>query len=231
MTKKLKNKDELLAELADIFPEEMSEKEAAKLHLIFSEFVAGFRMMLDKGPLVTVFGSSRINSDSPLYKLGIDLGGSLAKNGFAVVTGGGPGLMEAVNRGAKEGNGTSLGINIALPDEQEVNIYASPSITIDHFFVRKVLLLKYSSAYLFLPGGFGTLDELFETVTLMQTQKIKPFPLVLLRSEFWEGLLNWMRARLKSEGYINGIDMDYISVADSVEEAIEIIKKSGPHIK
>ena len=231
MSKKLKNQEELLTELADIFPEELSEKEMAKLHSIFREFAAGFRLMLDKGPLVTVFGSSRINSDSPLYKLGMDLGGSLAKNGFAVVTGGGPGLMEAVNRGAKEGNGTSLGINITIPEEQEANIYASPSITIDHFFVRKVLLLKYSSAYLFLPGGFGTLDELFETVTLMQTKKIKPFPLVLLRSEFWDGLLDWLRTRLEREGYINGGDMDYISTADSVEEAIEIIKKSGSLIK
>jgi len=231
MSKKLKNTEELLTELADIFPDELSEKEAARLHSIFSEFVAGFRLMLDKGPLVTVFGSSRINSDSPLYKLGMDLGGSLAKNGFAVVTGGGPGLMEAVNRGAKEGNGTSLGINISIPDEQEANIYASPSITIDHFFVRKVLLLKYSSAYLFLPGGFGTLDELFETVTLMQTKKIEPFPLVLLRSEFWKGLLDWLSARLEKGGYVNGIDMNYISTADSVEEAIEIIIKSKPHKK
>ncbi|MFQ5432421.1 MAG: TIGR00730 family Rossman fold protein [Nitrospinota bacterium] len=231
MSKKLKNTEELLTELADIFPDELSEKEAARLHSIFSEFVAGFRLMLDKGPLVTVFGSSRINSDSPLYTLGMDLGGRLAKNGFAVVTGGGPGLMEAVNRGAKEENGTSLGINITIPDEQKANIYASPSITIDHFFVRKVLLLKYSSAYLFLPGGFGTLDELFETITLMQTKKIEPFPLVLLRSEFWEGLLDWLRTRLKREGYINGGDMNYISIADSVEEAIEIINKSEPHIK
>jgi hypothetical protein len=225
MSRKTDNKN-LFSDLAGLFPDELSEKEVAKLHGIFTEFAAGFRLMLDRGPFVTVFGSSRINSDSPLYKLGLDLGKSLAKSGFSVLTGGGPGLMEAVNRGAKEENGTSVGINISIPDEQEANIYASPSITIDHFFVRKVLLLKYSTAYLFLPGGYGTLDELFETVTLMQTKKIEPFPIVLLGSEFWAGLLDWIRQRLKKEGYIDSGDMDYMSTVESVEEAVRIIKES-----
>ena len=219
--------DDLLSEIAREFSHELSEKETARLQKIFKEFVKGFRLLLDKGPFVTVFGSSRMNYENHLYKLGIDLGRNLAKNGFSVLTGGGPGLMEAVNRGAKEENGTSMGINISIPDEQEANIYASPSITLDYFFVRKVLLLKYSTAYIFLPGGYGTLDELFETVTLMQTKKIKPFPMVLLDSDYWSGLLEWLRGRLEKENYIAPGDMDYLSTVDSVEEAIDIIKRKN----
>ncbi len=213
------------------FPDHLSEKEVRKLKSIFAEFAAGFKIMLNKGPCVTIFGSSRVSSADPLYDLGRKLGRELVRSGFAVLTGGGPGLMEAVNRGAHEENGKSMGINIAMPEEQLANPYTNPSITINHFFVRKVLLLKYSTAYVFLPGGFGTLDELFETVTLVQTKKIKNFPMVLIGKEYWSGLSDWLEKRVKKEGYIDNGDMGLLSTVDSVEEAIEIIENARGHFE
>jgi uncharacterized protein (TIGR00730 family) len=203
----------------------LTKDDEERLMHIFSDFLTGFSMMVDKGPVITVFGSSRVTRDSDEYKLGVELGRALAKLGFTVLTGGGPGLMEAVNKGAHEANGNSIGINIAIPEEQPANPYASPSITINYFFVRKVLLLKYSCAYVFLPGGFGTLDELFETVTLVQTRKIPPFPLVLVGREYWRGLMEWIEGRLKRTGMISPGDTDYLYFADTAEEAVGIIKK------
>jgi len=208
------------------FPDHLSEKEVRKLQSIFSEFAAGFKIMVNKGPCVTVFGSSRISSVDPLYDLGRKLGRELVRSGFAVLTGGGPGLMEAVNRGAHEENGRSMGINIAMPEEQATNPYTDPSITLNHFFVRKVLLLKYSTAYIFLPGGFGTFDELFETVTLMQTKKIKNFPIVLIGQKYWSGLSDWLEKRVRKDGYIDDGDMGLLSTVDSVEEAIKLIESA-----
>ncbi|GMT42220.1 MAG: cytokinin riboside 5'-monophosphate phosphoribohydrolase [bacterium] len=208
------------------FPDHLTEKEVRKLRSIFTEFVAGFKIMMDKGPFVSVFGSSKTNPADPKYDMGRKLGQELVRNGFAVLTGGGPGLMEAANRGAHDANGRSMGINISIPDEQTTNPYTDPSITINHFFVRKVLLLKYSTAYVFLPGGYGTLDELFETVTLMQTKKIKRFPMVLMNSEHWAGLLDWIKTRLKKDGFIDVNDMDYLTVVDSVDEAVSVIKNA-----
>jgi len=207
------------------FPEALTEKDEERLRSIFSEFLAGFTMMVDKGPMVTVFGSSKVAPGTELYEMGRALGAELAANGYTVLTGGGPGLMEAVNRGAHEKNGKSMGINIDIPDEQDVNPYANPSITINHFFVRKVLLLKYSSAYIFMPGGFGTLDELFETVTLMQTKKVEPFPLVLMKRDHWKGLIDWLKEKLRAEGYIDDGDLDFMEFADTVEEAMCIINR------
>jgi hypothetical protein len=224
MRKKLDSKKDILSQIYGDFPPTLSEADEASLRSIFQEFLVGFSMMVDKGPFVSVFGSSRITPEKLEYRLGVELGTGLAKLGYAVLTGGGPGLMEAVNKGAHEANGRSVGINIAIPEEQEGNLYADPSITINHFFVRKVLLLKYSTAYIFLPGGFGTLDELFETVTLVQTKKIKPFPIILMRTEFWKGLIDWMKERLEGEGLISGGDLNYLYLADSVAEAIGIIQ-------
>ncbi|MBI3581819.1 MAG: TIGR00730 family Rossman fold protein [Nitrospinae bacterium] len=203
----------------------LSKEDEERLGLIFSDFLTGFSMMVDKGPVITVFGSSRVTPDGDEYKLGVELGRELAKLGFTVLTGGGPGLMEAVNKGAHEANGNSIGINISIPEEQPANPYASPSITINYFFVRKVLLLKYSCAYVFLPGGFGTLDEFFETVTLLQTGKIAPFPLVLVGREYWRGLMEWIDGRLKRDGLISPGDTDHLYFADTAEEAIGVIKK------
>ncbi len=203
----------------------LSKEDDERLGLIFSDFLTGFSMMVDKGPVITVFGSSRVTPDGDEYKLGVELGRALAKLGFTVLTGGGPGLMEAVNKGAHEANGISIGINISIPEEQPPNRYASPSITINYFFVRKVLLVKYSCAYIFLPGGFGTLDELFETVTLVQTGKLAPFPLVLVGREFWKGLMEWIDGRLKRGGMISSWDTDCLYFADTTEEAVGIIKK------
>lgn len=208
------------------FPDHLSEKEVRNLQSIFSEFAAGFKIMVDKGPCVTIFGSSRISSTDPLYELGRKLGRELVRSGFAVLTGGGPGLMEAVNRGAHDENGKSMGINIAMPEEQAANPYTNPSITINHFFVRKVLLLKYSTAYIFLPGGFGTFDELFETVTLVQTKKIKNFPMVLIGKEYWGGLFGWLEKQVKKSGCIDDGDMGLLSIVDSVEETIKLIENA-----
>ncbi len=227
MQDELKGKGDIFSQVNGDFPSTLSEADKTSLRNIFREFLTGFSMMVDKGPFVTVFGSSKITPEKYEYKLGMELGSGLAKLGYSVLTGGGPGLMEAVNKGAHDARGRSMGINISIPSEQEANPYTDPSITIKHFFVRKVLLLKYSSAYIFLPGGFGTLDELFETITLVQTQKIKPLPIILMRSEFWSGLMEWIRGRLLVEGLILAEDVNSLYFADTVEDAIEIVKSKA----
>lgn len=233
MTDKLDNKDdvkkkgEIVSQLYHNLPEGLSDKDINRLKNIVSEFATGFSLMMDKGPYVSVFGSSRVGKESPEYRLGLELGQLLAKAGYAVLTGGGPGVMEAANRGAHEANGHSAGINIFLPDEQEANPYIEPAITMNYFFVRKVLLLKYSTAFIFMPGGFGTLDELFETVTLIQTKKIAPFPVILIGKEFWRGLLEWINVKLKDHDLISHADINCIYLADTAAEAVDImIKKS-----
>ena len=172
------------------------------------------------GPCVTVFGSARFKEDHPYYHLARGLGARLAKAGFTVVTGGGPGIMEAANRGAKDAGGISIGCNIELPQEQKPNPYLDRWITFRHFFVRKVMLVKYSYAFVALPGGFGTLDEIFETATLIQTGKIQEFPLVLIGTEFWRPLLDFMHGRLIKEGTIDPSDAQRILLTDSPEEAV-----------
>ena len=224
----LEKKGEIVSHLYHNLPAGLSEADINRLKNIVSEFATGFRLMMDKGPYVTVFGSSRIGEDSPEYRLGMELGQALAKMGYSVLTGGGPGVMEAVNRGAHEANGHSAGINIFLPDEQMANPYIEPAITMNHFFVRKVLLLKYSTAFIFMPGGFGTLDELFETVTLVQTKKIAPFPVILIGKEFWSGLMEWIHAKLKEGNLINPDDIHCIYPVDSVAEAVEVILEKAP---
>ena len=203
----------------------LPKEDEERLRNIFSDFLTGFGMMVDKGPIVTVFGSSRVTPEMDEYKLGAGVGRELAKLGLTVLTGGGPGLMEAVNKGAHEANGSSIGINISIPEEQPANLYANPSITINYFFVRKVLLLKYSCAYIFLPGGFGTLDEFFETITLVQTGKITPRPLILVDRTFWKGLMEWVAERPKRGALISPGDTDCLYFADTAEEAIGIVKE------
>jgi uncharacterized protein (TIGR00730 family) len=194
---------------------------------IFLELMRGFRALHFVGPCVTVFGSARFQEGHPYYAMARDLGAGLAKAGFTVMTGGGPGIMEAANRGAREAGGRSIGCNIELPAEQKPNAYLDRWITFRHFFVRKVMLVKYSYAFVALPGGFGTMDEIFETATLIQTRKIQDFPLVLLGREFWRPLMEFMRERLIADATVDGADVDRIMVTDSVDEAVAAIRDVG----
>ena len=190
----------------------------------FLEFIKGFEFLNFAGPCVTVFGSARFASGHPHYELARSLGGALARAGYTVMTGGGPGIMEAANRGAKEAGGQSIGCNIALPHEQIPNPYVDRFIEFEHFFVRKVMMVKYSNAFVALPGGFGTLDEIFEVVTLTQTEKLESFPIVCMGNHFWEKLQDFMRDTLIKEGTIGPEDLDIIKFADTVEHAVDIIR-------
>jgi len=197
--------------------------ELARAARIFFEFVRGFRALHFVGPCVTVFGSARFTEFHPYYRLARMAGAELAKAGFTVMTGGGPGIMEAANRGAKDVGGRSIGCNIVLPQEQKHNPYLDEWITFRYFFVRKVMLVKYSFAFIALPGGFGTLNEIFETATLIQTAKIREFPLVVMGKEFWHPLLEFMSERLVKARTIDPVDLERIIVTDSAEEAVQAI--------
>jgi uncharacterized protein (TIGR00730 family) len=189
---------------------------------IMGEFVDGFDVLARVGLAVTVFGSARIKPDSPYYAAAREVGHGLAERGFAVITGGGPGIMEAANRGANEAGGLSIGCNIELPHEQSPNPYANLSIDFRYFFVRKTMFVKYSEAFVVFPGGFGTLDELFEALTLIQTGKVKRFPVVLYGSEYWGGLLDWIEKRLAVEGMVSDVDLALVQVVDTTEEVCAI---------
>lgn len=198
------------------------EHEASRLHTITEEFIRGFEALYDLGPAVTVFGSARLGEDNPYYAKGMEIGAELARAGFAVVTGGGPGLMEAVNRGAREANGVSVGCNIILPDEQEPNPYVDKAIQFHYFFVRKVMLVKYSCAFVIMPGGLGTLDEMFEAATLVQTRKVGPFPLICVGSDFWSCMRD-LDSRLVKAGTLRENETEFIQLTDSPQEAVEMI--------
>ena len=191
------------------------------------EFLRGFRTLHFVGPCVTVFGSARFKEDHPYYALAREAGAELARAGFTVMTGGGPGIMEAANRGAKDVGGRSVGCNIELPREQYANPYLDVMVNFRHFFVRKVMLVKYSYAFVVMPGGFGTFDEVFEALTLIQTAKIQNFPVVLMGTEFWQPLMEVLRGTLLREGTISAADLDFIQVTDSAEEAVARIRESG----
>jgi hypothetical protein len=190
---------------------------------IFFELMHGFRSLHFVGPCVTVFGSARFREDHSYYQVARAVGAKLAEVGFTVMTGGGPGIMEAANRGAKEAGGFSIGCNIELPEEQKPNPYLDRWITFRHFYIRKLMLVKYSYAFIALPGGFGTLDEIFETATLIQTHKIKDFPLVLMGKSFWDPLIAFMQQRLIAERTIDPIDCNRILITDSAEEAVSSV--------
>jgi uncharacterized protein (TIGR00730 family) len=194
---------------------------------IFAEFIRGFRQLHFIGPCVTVFGSARFGEDHRYYKLARSFGNALAEAGYATMTGGGPGIMEAANRGAKERGGLSIGCNIQLPMEQEPNPYLDKFVEFRYFFVRKVMLVKYSDAFVAMPGGFGTLDEIFETAVLIQTGKIERFPMILMGSDFWERPMNFIRTRMVEDGVISASDPDLLRVTDDVDEAIRWIEASG----
>lgn len=194
--------------------------ELARLSRIVREFLRGFWRLHDLGPCVTVFGSARFREGHPYYELARDVGARLARAGFTVMTGGGPGIMEAANRGAHEAGGYSVGCNIELPHEQQVNPFVDLSVDFRYFFVRKVMLVKYSYAFVVLPGGFGTMDEAFETATLIQTGKISGFPVVVMGEEYWRPLLDFVRGTLAERGTIAPHDLDLFSVTDSPAEAV-----------
>lgn len=191
---------------------------------IFVEFIEGFRALHFVGPCVTVFGSARFPEHHRYYAMAREVGARLARGGFTVMTGGGPGIMEGANRGAKEAGGRSVGCNIELPKEQSPNAYLDRWVTFRHFFVRKVMLVKYSYAFIALPGGLGTLDEITETATLIQTGKISNFPVVLMGVEFWKPLVDFMRGTLVREGTVDPGDMDQFFVTDSPEEATDHVR-------
>ena len=190
---------------------------------IQGEFVAGFDALSDLPKAVTVYGSARTKEDAPEYAQGIDLGAKLVEHDYAVVTGGGPGIMEAANRGAYEAGGLSVGLGIELPFEQGLNKYVDLGINFRYFFARKTMFLKYSQAFVCLPGGMGTMDELFEMLCMVQTGKVTNYPIVLIGTEYWSGLVEWMANTLVAEGYINPQDMDLFLLTDSVDEAVEHI--------
>ncbi len=191
---------------------------------IFIQFIRGFRALHFVGPCITVFGSARFKEDHPFYAMARDMGRKIAEAGFTTITGGGPGIMEAANRGAFEQGGKSIGCNIKLPYEQQPNPYVHTSITIDFFFVRKVLLVKYSYAFVIMPGGFGTQDEFFETLTLIQTKVIKDFPIVVMGKAYYEPFQHWMEHMITG-GTISPEDKNFILFTDDTNEAIEYIKK------
>lgn len=203
-----------------------------RIFRIMAEFVESFEELSQVGPAVTIFGSARTTPGSPNYKNAVALGKSLSKNNLAVITGGGPGIMEAANRGAAQGKGKSVGLNIELPFEQEGNRFANVPIHFHYFFSRKVCFVKYSMAFVFMPGGFGTLDEFFEVLTLVQTQRIPRFPLILFGSDYWNGLLHWAKTTLGKGKFIGPRDMELVTVTDDPAEAVRLIldylRRVGP---
>ena len=191
---------------------------------IQAEFVEGFDAMAKVGAAVTVFGSARTVEADPMYALARTIGRRLAETGYAVITGGGPGAMEAANRGCREGGGLSVGCNIELPHEQGMNPYVDLGVEFRYFFVRKVMFVKYADGFVILPGGLGTLDELFESLTLIQTGKVRHFPLVLVGRDYWAGLLDWMRHTMLERGTIAATDLDLFHVTDDADEVVELIR-------
>ena len=190
---------------------------------IQAEFVEGFGLLAELGMAVSVFGSSRARPGSAQYDLTMRVSAALARAGYAVITGGGPGVMEAANRGAAGANGLSVGLGIELPQEQGLNDYVDVGLEFRYFFVRKTMFVKYSQAFVVLPGGFGTLDELFEALTLVQTGKITKFPIVLVQSSYWSGLLSWLRETVAGQGMVSAADLDLLSIADEPDEVVRII--------
>ena len=198
-----------------------------RLFRIMAEFVEGFDTLSSiQGPAVSFFGSARTKLEDPYYKLTVLIAGELARQGYSVITGGGGGIMEAANKGASESGGYSVGLNINLPFEQELNIFANLPLSFKYFFVRKVMFIKYAMAFICMPGGFGTLDEAFEAITLIQTRRIKPFPIILVGSDFWSGLLDWIHEKILANGNVDKDDMAIITLMDDPEEIVSYIKKT-----
>jgi uncharacterized protein (TIGR00730 family) len=208
-------------------PEDWKQRESWRSLRILSEFVDGFDTLSELPPAVSVFGSARARPGSDECSLGERLGAALARAGYAVITGGGPGVMEAVNRGANSVGGLSVGLGIELPLEQGLNDHLDIALHFRYFFVRKTMFVKYAQAFCFLPGGYGTLDELFEALTLVQTRKVTRFPVVMLGTEFWQGLIDWMRETLRDPGRIGPEDLDLLYVTDDIDDAVAYIRAAS----
>jgi hypothetical protein len=197
-----------------------------RLFKILSEFVEGFESLKDVNPCVSIFGSARTEPEDPVYKQTVDIARGLAESGYNIITGGGPGIMQAGNKGASEGGAQSIGLNIKLPFEQTPNPFASMQIEFNYFFVRKVMFIKYAQAYIGMPGGLGTLDEIFEALTLIQTKRIKPFPVILVGTDYWGGLLDWIKNTLLERELISPEDLDLIHLIDDTDAVVKMIKQT-----
>ena len=198
-----------------------------RLFRIMAEFVEGFDTLASiQGPAVSFFGSARTSPEDPYYELTVNIARQITKLGYSVITGGGPGIMEAANKGAADAGGNSIGLNINLPFEQEPNIFTNIPLDFKYFFVRKVMFIKYAMAFICMPGGFGTLDELFEAVTLIQTRRIKPFPIIAVGSEFWSGMIEWIKSQILSHANIDSDDLLIINVMDDPDEIVSFIKRT-----
>jgi len=204
---------------------DLAKEESWRMFRIMGELVEGFDKLSGIEPAVTIYGSSRLSIEDKLYAQTEEIAYRLGEAGFSIITGGGPGVMEAANKGALKAGVASIGLNIELPEEQVCNAYVTKSITFNHFFVRKVMLVKYATAFIILPGGLGTLDELSEVLTLIQTHKIRPFPTVLFDSEYWEGLLNWLQNYTLARKFISEEDLSLLRVCDHPDEVIEAVQR------
>jgi uncharacterized protein (TIGR00730 family) len=204
---------------------QLEKEESWRMFRIIGEMVSGFDKLSGIEPAVTIYGSAQIKPGDDLYSKTEEIARRLGELGFSIITGGGPGVMAAANKGASDVGAASVGLNIELPKEQQSNIYANKSITFDHFFVRKVMLVKYASAFVIMPGGLGTLDEVTEVLTLIQTRKIRPFPVVMFDSRFWQGLLEWLRDLVLTRGFIAEEDLGLLRLCDDVDELIEVVQK------
>ena len=203
---------------------QLVKEESWRMFRILGEFVEGFDSLTGIEPAVTIYGSARVQSNDKLYSQTEEIAFKLGKLGFSIVTGGGPGIMEAANKGAASAGVTSVGLNIELPESQACNIYSNKTITFHHFFVRKVMLVKYATAFIIMPGGLGTMDELTEVLTLIQTKKIKPFPVILYDSQYWKGLLDWMRNPSLTLGYLSEEDVALLRICDTPDAVIEAVQ-------
>ena len=204
---------------------DLAKEESWRMFRIMGELVEGFDKLSGIEPAVTIYGSARLKESEALYTQTEEIAFKLGGLGFSIITGGGPGVMEAANKGALKAGVTSVGLNIDLPEEQDCNEYTNKSITFNHFFVRKVMLVKYATAFVIIPGGLGTLDELTEVLTLMQTHKIKPFPVVLFHGEFWKEFLTWLRSSVLTRAFISEEDLNLLRVCNSPDEVVEAVQK------
>ena len=203
----------------------LSKEESWRIFRIMAEFVESIEVLSNVHNAVTIFGSARLKPEDKYYQKAEKLGQLLVQNGFSVITGGGPGIMEAANKGAAEAGGQSVGMNIKLPFEQKPNPYANLQLDYKYFFIRKVMFVKYAVAYVIMPGGYGTMDELFEALTLIQTKRVRSFPLILMGREYWQGLLDWLKNSMQQKGMILPCDIEMIQIIDEPEEVVKHIKK------
>ena len=204
---------------------DLAKEESWRMFRIIGELVAGFDDLAGIEPAVTIYGSARLKTEDKLYDQTEKIANKLGQMGFTIITGGGPGVMEAANKGAAQSRSQSVGLNIELPEEQNCNPYAKKSITFNHFFIRKVMLVKYAIAFIIMPGGMGTLDELTEVLTLIQTHKIKPFPVLLFDSHYWEGFLNWMQNTILARDFVSASDLNLLRVYDRIDDIVAAVQK------